>query len=432
MDANPPPQGQGLKPFTELLKRSLRMKATFFVVGGLATWLGIDALYVWHIERKRIPTVLRSFEKGSTSLGLALKEPYFPRPQEEAILRTITSPHRGGFFNLVVGEHGTGKTTVVRRACQQTGAGVVYTRVPELLPEFAHNLAEAVNYDLDVHISFWNQIRSRFFASPKKQPTSQLGEVGTVCNAIAEAASLYEAKHKKPAVLVIDNLTKLAKSDVETFQYLVEFAKYQADEHNLVVNFVASEGNTPQRLKEMSERSRLQEIIEIGDLSHSESVHYLTGRDVDESVASSVVSFSGGRISLLKDAQQGLLQNESVEDIKSRFLTLAKDEFGRSRLSLPEDPTELTKRQIKAWSQIISIVDSPNKEIPHRAFVKSVGDDERANHFLQQNIFAYHAKRDTVSLQSTPIELYVMDSVGERGTSQRVAVIDLLSHLPEH
>lgn len=70
-----------------------------------------------------------------------------------------------------------------------------------------------------------------------------------MCNAIAEAARLYKFKHKKPAVLVIDNLTELAKSDVETFQYLIKFAKYQADEHNLVVNFVASEGNTPQRLK---------------------------------------------------------------------------------------------------------------------------------------------------------------------------------------
>lgn len=148
------------------------MKATFFVVGGLVTWLGIDALYAWHIERKRIPTVLRRFEKGSSSLDLGLDEPYFPRPQEEAILRTITSPIRGGFFNLVVGEHGTGKTTVVRYTCQQTGGGVIYTRVPELLPEFAHNLADAVNYDLDVHISFWNQIRSRFFDSPKSNSLS--------------------------------------------------------------------------------------------------------------------------------------------------------------------------------------------------------------------------------------------------------------------
>ena len=56
-----------------------------------------------------------------------------------------------------------------------------------------------------------------------------------------------------------------------------------------------------------------------------------------------------------------------------------------------------------AWNEIISIIDAPNKEIPHSTFVETVGDDERATHFLQQNIFAYHAKRDSVSLQSTPI-----------------------------
>jgi hypothetical protein len=63
-----------------------------------------------------------------------------------------------------------------------------------------------------------------------------------------DASAHYRSKHGRPAVLVIDNFTKLAKDDIIAFKRLVEFAKYEADEGNLVVTFVASEGHTPRRL----------------------------------------------------------------------------------------------------------------------------------------------------------------------------------------
>ena len=66
-----------------------------------------------------------------------------------------------------------------------------------------------------------------------------------------DASFRFRQKHNRPAALVIDNFTELAKSDVDTFQRLVKFAKYEADEENLVVTFVASEGRTPRQLKSM-------------------------------------------------------------------------------------------------------------------------------------------------------------------------------------
>lgn len=86
----------------------------------------------------------------------------------------------------------------------------------------------------------------------------------------------------------------------------------------------------------MSERSRLQEVIEIGDLGHSESVRYLTERDVDESVASSVVSFAGGRISLLKDAQLRLMRNQSIEGMYICFLFVLTHRYQNSIFDVGE------------------------------------------------------------------------------------------------
>ena len=62
------------------------------------------------------------------------------------------------------------------------------------------------------------------------------------------ASASFRAETGRPAVLVVDNFTKLAKRDIPMFERFVEFAKYEADEGNLVVTFVASEGHTPRRL----------------------------------------------------------------------------------------------------------------------------------------------------------------------------------------
>jgi hypothetical protein len=69
-----------------------------------------------------------------------------------------------------------------------------------------------------------------------------------VLRGLHTASVSFRAETGRPAVLVVDNFTELAKRDIDTFERLVKFAKYEADEGNLVVTFVASEGHTPRRL----------------------------------------------------------------------------------------------------------------------------------------------------------------------------------------
>lgn len=84
------------------------MKLGVAVVAGLVGFMGLDALYAWYQERNRIPRVVKALERGSHDLVVIQDDTYFPRPTEEAMLRPILKPIRGGNFHLITGEHGTG------------------------------------------------------------------------------------------------------------------------------------------------------------------------------------------------------------------------------------------------------------------------------------------------------------------------------------
>jgi hypothetical protein len=45
------------------------------------------------------------------------------------------------------------------------GSGVVYTRVPDDTAQLARDVSAAVSFDLDTHLSFWQQIRRRWLPS---------------------------------------------------------------------------------------------------------------------------------------------------------------------------------------------------------------------------------------------------------------------------
>jgi hypothetical protein len=72
---------------------------------------------------------------------------------------------------------------------------------------------------------------------------------------------------------------------------------------------------------EMSESSRLGDVVEIGDLSGDDAVRYLTDRKVPENIASQVVEITGGRMNLLKFTRSEVLEkNKSIEGPTFSFL----------------------------------------------------------------------------------------------------------------
>jgi len=266
---------------------------------GVLGLLGVNSIYAWNIERNRIPRVVKALEKGSRDLVVITDDEYHPRPKEESQVRPLLSPSHGGFFYLITGEHGTGKTTLVRSVCKDLSGGVVYHFVPDETAQLADKLGAALNFDFETHLTFWTQFRRRFFGDDRRVPPTPLG---LLLDGISEAGVRYRQKHKRPAVLVIDNFTTLAKTDIPTFERLVKFAKKEADEGNIAVTFVASEGHTPRRLTAMSESSRLGDTVEIGDLGDEDAIRFLTERQVPDEKAREAVVVVGGRLRGLDSA----------------------------------------------------------------------------------------------------------------------------------
>jgi len=289
---------------------------------------------------------------------------------------------------------------------------VIYIRVPDNPQLLSSEIENAVDFDPEVQLSFWSVLRNRFFTREEipRKPALDLVLAG-----ISSASQHYSAKHKKPAVLFIDNLTILAKKDKDTFERLVRFAKTEADSRHLVVNFVASEGNTPRQLQELSESSRLRKVVEVGDLDQQEALQFLTKKGLDKKTATEIIKIAGGRITLLNDALIGVKEGQALKDIQRAFEQRARQEFGD--LVLPQDISKVTPKQKEAWMEITKIMDSPIKEIPFREFQKSLGP--LTDDLLKRNVFAYHHSKDSVTLQSRPAELYVESEIGTPGSEQR-------------
>eukprot|EP01124_Arcella_intermedia_P025379 TRINITY_DN452_c0_g1_i2.p2 TRINITY_DN452_c0_g1~~TRINITY_DN452_c0_g1_i2.p2 ORF type:complete len:151 (+),score=19.43 TRINITY_DN452_c0_g1_i2:641-1093(+) len=143
-----------------------------------------------------------------------------------------------------------------------------------------------------------------------------------VLDAISEASSRFASKHKRPAVFFLDNVTELAKHDAASFQLLVKFAKEEADKKNLVVNFVASEGHTPQLLSGLSEKSRLSQVMEIGDLDWDQARKFLARFDYSEPQMKDIYDIAGGRITLLQEVHNRIKRGQDLNRMYSNLTIL--------------------------------------------------------------------------------------------------------------
>jgi len=401
------------------IKKMILSKTVITAIGAITVFFGVDAMVAGYIERNRIPRVVKQFEIGSKNL--TIKKIIFPRDQEVAEIQELISPSASGRYYLITGEHGTGKTTLVRYACKNSQYPALYFDIPFNTKELAIALGKKVDFDNQVHISFWKQLRRRLFSEEKE--FKDRSDLSLVLDSISLAGNVYAEKHKQPAVIFIDNLTILAKKDPETFELLVRFAKQEADNNTLIVTFVASEGHTLHQLKELSESSRLSNPIEIGDLNIQQTVNFLKLCGMEkETMATSIYNIVGGRINLLIEITKLLIKDQNLENIQRQFVYKAGREFGD--LVLPIDKEEVSEKEKKVWRQIIKIYDSPNKEILYIDFTKSLGT--LTDEVLQRNIFAYHPSRNTVSFQSRPVEMFVESEIGTPGSAQRQKVYQLI------
>lgn len=103
--------------------------------------------------------LIKTIEEGTKPEIGILDDENFPRPIVVNLLKNIFQPDKNqSFYHSVCGEHGTGKTTLVRIASKEVGSGVIYIDVPSNVKDFGEAFGKAINFAFEERVSFTKQL----------------------------------------------------------------------------------------------------------------------------------------------------------------------------------------------------------------------------------------------------------------------------------
>lgn len=234
---------------------------------------------------------------------------HFERTEVDEVRRAfLNQTDTLGLVGVVFGPAGTGKSNVVRTVCRREVAGgepkgvegVIYMEIGSP-SQFPYHLAKACG--VPVEPSWFDVAISKLFPAWKTHltlPSNDKDALALVLPVIAEGGREYKNnhKHKHIPVLFIDGVDILAKQDEILYQNLVDWAKKCANEDSLRIVFVCSDSHVLV-LDQQSFKSRLDTLIEIGDVDENQAIKKLMVEKygVEEDLAREIYKIVGGRLS---------------------------------------------------------------------------------------------------------------------------------------
>ncbi|CAG8808529.1 5112_t:CDS:2, partial [Gigaspora margarita] len=306
------------------------------------------------------------------------------------------------YYHVICGEHGTGKTTLARMEAKNVGRGVIYVDVPPDFEDLGKSFGKAINMFFLEDISIISLLVRKFFLTGSESAISsyQWRRVKEVFRRISEE---YQEKHKKPTVIIYDNVSQLIPENSKVLDILQDEAKRSADEGTYVAVFVTNEGSVLHRMESHSSWSRAkQPVVEVGDLSEEESMKYLIEkRKIAEVDARKIYELVGGRVVELKSVADDFLFGQSFKVIKQTILNETEKKFQSAQLLPGDKYYEIGKNIIR---DLLS-----SKELRFLEFKKFFSNGEGLNEVLKSNIFAYHPSKNTVTFRSQSVECYVRE-----------------------
>ncbi|CAG8783923.1 20780_t:CDS:2, partial [Gigaspora rosea] len=327
----------------------------------------------------------KTVENGNNPEPDVSEDMIVPRLQTLASLMDMFQPQGKHLANyhVVVGEHGTGKTTLSIIAARKVGRGVIYVKIKgntEDLEGLGNALGKAINFKESVSLTGY--LTRKIMGSDSIQPGGSKWE--SALDAFERAAAVYKKKYKQPPVLVFDNISVLSKSNPKILDQLQENAKESADEKKYIVVFVTSDGSVPKRMLARSAWSRAgKDILEIGDLTENEAIDYLTNKHkvCNDTEAKKLYELIGGRLATLNYAA---LSKLSYEEIKKAIFIELERKFSIAEIDRGQLNHKKAKQILKALLQ------SNDKEISYRILQEMAEGNTVLDTLLSNNILSYH------------------------------------------
>ncbi|OJJ51640.1 hypothetical protein ASPZODRAFT_55153 [Penicilliopsis zonata CBS 506.65] len=250
-----------------------------------------------------------AFEPGDPALEMAgvtsgkqnynTEEHWVVRKEQERINDIIAGKSKGHYY-LIVGEKGTGKTSMLLEAMRKTnGDGVAMFEAHGDLEIFRVRLGKALDYE------FHEDYIGSLFSIRGPRDTTALLDIERAFNKLEKVALSRRAQGKPPLILVM-NSSHLVRDDHDG-QDLLEMIQQRAEQwaaSNLVTTVLNSDDYwVYERLKRYATR---MEVIPVSDLPKSQAMAALkkyrlrySGEELSDKVLAEVYDLVGGRLSFL-------------------------------------------------------------------------------------------------------------------------------------
>jgi len=174
----------------------------------------------------------------------------------EVVRKILTPAENGRLYPLIIGEHGTGKTSLIQLAVDGVNKdgpkGIAYVDMPDKCnteTTVVEVLQEALGWSPDPVIdsgqgNHSSSLSVGIFEANKFVAAS----VREILQKFTGVASKYRQKHNRVPVLIIDNANRLVQDGQEWILDLFQnYAKRSSDQGIVTVVFVSSEG-VPRRM----------------------------------------------------------------------------------------------------------------------------------------------------------------------------------------
>ena len=158
-------------------------------------------------------------------------------------------------YPLIVGEHGTGKTSLIKLAVNSMNEnepkGVVYVDIPiecDLEVDVTKAMQEALGWSPDPLIdpSERNYCSSLLVLLEANRFAAV--SLGGILQVLSHIAIKYKQEYNRVPVLIIDNANRLAVKQQRLLDLFQDYAKLTVDKEMVTVVFVSSEGYVPRRM----------------------------------------------------------------------------------------------------------------------------------------------------------------------------------------
>jgi hypothetical protein len=125
---------------------SFQTKSNFLLnyLGGL---IAIDFFYTLYQDKSYKYQLIKTITKGTQPEINISPLQYTPRSEIVKDLKKIFKPHEDqSEYYIIYGEHGIGKTTLIKTALKEIGQGVIYVDIPANLDKLDDAFKKAFNF----------------------------------------------------------------------------------------------------------------------------------------------------------------------------------------------------------------------------------------------------------------------------------------------